>query len=287
VTTVERICRHCDGKFRVKPAIVRRGGGKYCSRRCAGTSGAAAREYRCQQCGDRFRRRPTRARPGKAIQFCSNQCKFASQQNRRTLVCTNCGDKQQVKASDSRLQNRKYRCPSCRVPAQTGSVGLCPGCFREFPRKRRQQVYCQPACRGNPIKMRAMKLQTNHARKFFGIGKKQLSSADKKRLAHIRIAGRLIRGSVSGREAKQILWLIEKGATHAAYITRNNRAGKYILWNVSRKGDRLRGRYSDRSSIQADGSCGRGSSPTETDSGCHEGTLIPGRQGSQQEAVAC
>ena len=82
VTRLHRKCEICEEPFRVIPAEVRRGKGRFCSRACANrwqsaVKTQALREHRCGQCGACFFT-PRRSKQ----RFCSRACGFLSRRGK-------------------------------------------------------------------------------------------------------------------------------------------------------------------------------------------------------------
>ncbi len=73
-TKVLRICEYCGKHFFVWPAIVKRGGGRFCSHRCPPATMA---DRACEYCGKPFLAKPCIANRGGA-KFCSRSCTNAS-----------------------------------------------------------------------------------------------------------------------------------------------------------------------------------------------------------------
>lgn len=86
------ICESCKLKFNIPPSTIKRGSGKYCSRKCywkklrKGTK----TERKCEVCGKIKHVSPSRIKVGKG-RYCSKKC----WQNSRTevCVCLKCGKK--------------------------------------------------------------------------------------------------------------------------------------------------------------------------------------------------
>lgn len=285
---ITRVCKACGRKFEIRKKQLKSSKfrGDYCSRKCAGTIGAVVKEYRCPRCRTVFERRVSRKGPTGPIQFCNNHCKYLAMRRRAILECTCCHKRQEVRTFDPRLKQKDYRCRTCRIPDGIGSIGFCPGCLSEFQRELTGQIHCRPECFSSPMKKGAVRRQTNHVRRFFGMGKRRVDEASKKRLAQLQVAGRLVRGSVSEREAKQMFWLIEKGLTHVAYITKGDRTGRCILRYLSRKSNRIRRRNGERIVVQAASYGSGGCDATETDAWSDEGSVLSDRARSEKELVA-
>lgn len=70
---IDRSCEQCSAAFRVKACEVRRGGGKYCSKRCYHSAQVTGTTKDCLQCGKPFHAQVSRVARGKAM-FCSRSC---------------------------------------------------------------------------------------------------------------------------------------------------------------------------------------------------------------------
>ena len=78
---VKCICFECDRTFEVDQYIFKRGGGKYCSKLCAGKARRGKNHYRfsppvkcfCKTCGDKFEVSQSRIKKGGGC-FCSLKC---------------------------------------------------------------------------------------------------------------------------------------------------------------------------------------------------------------------
>jgi hypothetical protein len=71
--TIPRVCRQCGREFFTIPALVRAGGGIYCSRSCRSSAPRMADPFRpCRHCGEVFRARRVTSR------YCTETCQHAS-----------------------------------------------------------------------------------------------------------------------------------------------------------------------------------------------------------------
>lgn len=68
-------CRICGKEFYVKPNHLRRGWGKYCSRKCLAKAQLRGKFVYCDQCGKKIWRAPAQLkRPKSGKFFCSKSC---------------------------------------------------------------------------------------------------------------------------------------------------------------------------------------------------------------------
>jgi len=89
---VKRICQVCGKTFNVKPAVIRRGGGKYCSRECR----KKRAERKCQICGKTFYVTLSVTRKANSGKYCSKACHNLSMRGRKKdawveIKCHGCG----------------------------------------------------------------------------------------------------------------------------------------------------------------------------------------------------
>ncbi len=68
-------CRTCGKRFYVKPNHLKRGWGKYCSRKCLAKGQLRGRFVLCHQCGKKIWRAPLQLKHSKSGKFfCSKSC---------------------------------------------------------------------------------------------------------------------------------------------------------------------------------------------------------------------
>jgi len=108
---VERTCEYCGDSFRVNPAYVKRGGGRYCSHKCAGIDATPGEtlERECQNCGDTFTARKARVDNGEA-KYCSVGCYHGDRDSQGLIerTCETCGDKFTIKKTQLNHRPAKY-----------------------------------------------------------------------------------------------------------------------------------------------------------------------------------
>lgn len=137
---VERSCEKCGKALRVKPSIVKKGGGKFCSRKCKGGRRSGRLERACKTCGATFRVRPSKIKSGGG-NFCSRPCthKGAPRRDRHLVecICKNCGATflkypSQIKAGRGVHCSRKCADEAQRT-RQLKTCGACGVSFNAIP----------------------------------------------------------------------------------------------------------------------------------------------------------
>jgi hypothetical protein len=68
-TKVECVCEGCDSNFQVYPSVIRKGGGKFCSRQCT----KKGEQRTCPTCGSSFHARLSAIKKGEG-RYCSRVC---------------------------------------------------------------------------------------------------------------------------------------------------------------------------------------------------------------------
>lgn len=127
-------CLTCGEKFYATPAQRRRGGGKYCSKKCKGRADSArllslrSSDSICKQCGKSFYVIPAKKKNGRGV-FCSLQCVGAY----RREVYQNKGGVYGI-FRDTK-QKRRFKI-------------VCQMCSREAEVSRANGKYCSYQCRG-------------------------------------------------------------------------------------------------------------------------------------------
>jgi hypothetical protein len=72
---VEKVCATCSKRFEILPCRLVRGGGKYCSRKCASVGRRSKLSLTCKACGSPFQMNPSQLKHYKgAGQYCSKKC---------------------------------------------------------------------------------------------------------------------------------------------------------------------------------------------------------------------
>jgi hypothetical protein len=69
------LCKKCDKEFKIKPSLIKRGGGKYCSNTCHFAAKRRGKLVVCSWCSDKVYRKPRLLRKSKSKKyFCNKSC---------------------------------------------------------------------------------------------------------------------------------------------------------------------------------------------------------------------
>lgn len=147
-------CAHCGNAFSTRVDSGRRGGPRYCSRRCWGDARRQRVTTSCDQCGKAFNVIPARATGGSAsiARFCSAACHDAARRRWAVLTCPapGCGKTFQVARGQS-LKGRRFCSVGCAHRKQVAERA-CEHCGRPFSTARRGAVdpgrFCSSSCAG-------------------------------------------------------------------------------------------------------------------------------------------
>ena len=71
---IKKNCLYCGKEFKVKPAYVKKGQGKYCSIKCHNKARIKRIKRNCEHCGKEFETWPSKVKNGKG-RFCCRECK--------------------------------------------------------------------------------------------------------------------------------------------------------------------------------------------------------------------
>jgi hypothetical protein len=127
--SVPRVCAHCNAEFLATKDQVKRGDGRFCSRRCASSSPAVPR--RCAACGIPFAIRPSVAGRGHGV-FCSIACRVAAKRqpvaDRFWSHVDRSGECWIWTASDTGVYGQFHPTPARRVTAHRFAYELTHGC---------------------------------------------------------------------------------------------------------------------------------------------------------------
>ena len=101
---IHRICGVCERNFKVKPSVVKKGGGKYCSQLCTAKAKHNRIEVECKECDSVFK-----THPSEEASFCSRECYINNVDN------PNGRRKTDKKWRLSILQRDKFICTKCNT----------------------------------------------------------------------------------------------------------------------------------------------------------------------------
>jgi len=124
---VECVCQNpsCGKIFFVRPLLIQRGSGKYCSSLCWSVAQRIRVQKECEYCGGMFEITPSRVLSGRG-KYCSKSCLEKGRKSQSTLVkkthpmielaCQECGASYKTRKDHwkNRKSNRPLLCPSCR-----------------------------------------------------------------------------------------------------------------------------------------------------------------------------
>ena len=82
------ICKNCKQEFFIKPSVIKKGNGKYCSKKCLSQMKGAL-NCTCLNCGAHFHRAPSNLLQGGG-KYCSDACLY-EHQHPINCVCKYCG----------------------------------------------------------------------------------------------------------------------------------------------------------------------------------------------------
>jgi hypothetical protein len=123
---ITKVCEECGKEFEKFPAIIKSGGGRYCSIECKGK--AASKKYIgekshfwkggkitriCKACGIEFKKSPSDTKNGKG-QYCSKACMIKALSAYETRICEECRKEYKTKES-----TQKYCSRMCMGKAQS------------------------------------------------------------------------------------------------------------------------------------------------------------------------
>jgi hypothetical protein len=143
------VCYLCGKEFTVYPAEIRKGGGKYCSRKCYYDAHKKV-ECICKHCGKTFLEHPSTYHlfGGK---YCSRECYNKSRHGKIKLVCKRCG-----KEFESYKSNAKYCSIICyhNVPKTEVICEICNKSFMAYPSEvKNGRKYCSQDCYFKSVKL--------------------------------------------------------------------------------------------------------------------------------------
>lgn len=134
-------CRHCGKEWTVRPSILRRGEGKYCSPACWYASGTKHKNRKCRGCGAKFENR-------QANIYCSEACFRDFSRRRRTRACVVCGSSFEVFAPHRNTKTCSKKC-KFDLHRQAPIPFKCRNCGAEKQHVSmggRKRIYCSKEC---------------------------------------------------------------------------------------------------------------------------------------------
>ena len=146
---IERICEQCGETFFVKPYVLQRGGGRFCSRRCHYNSEITRIERVCLTCGKHFSVVPSK----QESKFCSRKCYEQAKRPKVGRICQWCGGKFYAWSCEVGRRSAKYCSRACYDQARRSVKKICQQCGKIFPVapskvKQRGGKFCSLTCYG-------------------------------------------------------------------------------------------------------------------------------------------
>lgn len=141
------ICKNCGISFHVRPARIKKGGGKFCSLKCKGIFSRNPIKI-CEYCGKEFWKPNNKNR-----KYCSRQCTGKARKSGEIIKCECCGKK--VYKYEVHLKKHKHHFCSLKcanVFQRKNKIEFtCKICGKEFvqskSRRRYNFSYCSLECR--------------------------------------------------------------------------------------------------------------------------------------------
>lgn len=162
---ITRKCEYCGKKFNPKPNEVKRGNGKYCSRRCYQKDHSKKMrgknhfrynriQKNCEYCGKPFTTVPSEIKKEKG-RFCSKKCFYDSETKKVERVCEYCNKKFKTFLSEVVRGGGRYCSPECssndmrgeKSPSWKGGLSFEPYCSKfNFEFKERVREFWNRKC---------------------------------------------------------------------------------------------------------------------------------------------
>jgi very-short-patch-repair endonuclease len=129
---VKRICQYCGKEFEVQEWVVKKGGGKFCSRKCDRLSRQKRVKKICMICGREFVTHENAVKKGYG-KFCSRECYWKYRQRREKRICQVCGKEFEALECAVKKGGGKFCSKECeRLGKQKRVKRICQVCGKEF-----------------------------------------------------------------------------------------------------------------------------------------------------------
>jgi hypothetical protein len=148
------ICAKCGTEFEVFAYRIKNGGGKFCSRACAGKAKRTQVNANCLKCGSQFKARESRVKKGQG-KYCSLSCAGKAKGIGEKANCIKCGSQFKTIKALVKKGWGKYCSRACAgtTKGKQGKANCikCGSEFRESPYEINVQgrKYCSIACSGH------------------------------------------------------------------------------------------------------------------------------------------
>jgi hypothetical protein len=157
----------CGCVFEVTKSVIKKGGGKYCSKEC--TSRQVARI--CEFCGQEFYTFQSEVSRGGG-KYCSKECGHQSKKNPVERICLYCGEKFFVTKSVVKDGRGKYCSQKCCDKDRT-SIEFCLVCGKKFNvcrsvKKTGRGLFCSKKCLGISLRNK-VEVSCRQCNKLFSV----------------------------------------------------------------------------------------------------------------------
>lgn len=153
-TKIKRICKICGKEFYVYPSVIKKGNGKYCSKKCKDDSLKNQIKRICPICNKEFSIPPSNNKI-----FCSKKCRHIS--NHVIKICQQCGKEFEVTKHTEREDHPRFCSRKCFKDSLKKQIKCtCIKCGKEFTRPPClvfTKMYCSKECRKSDITERICK----------------------------------------------------------------------------------------------------------------------------------
>lgn len=153
---IRRICQVCNKTFYVVPAVVKNGGGKYCSRECQWESLRNKIAVPCEVCGKEFETVLSRLGAGRG-KYCSKECSYIGRTKCQPVICEYCGQEFEAHPSNLMRGYSRFCSRACRNAELRGmkhhhwkdrinkTCAICSKIFK-VPQALEHAICCSPKC---------------------------------------------------------------------------------------------------------------------------------------------
>lgn len=141
------ICKTCSKQFILKPSALKKGFGKYCSKKCYGQSQYTGTQIICESCKKSFYLNKSQLVQGRG-RYCSDECRYKN--STKIITCPVCG-KQKRKTNSQLDCNNNYCSTACSNIGRRKRVTItCIHCNKQFEvinSAKDRTKFCSRKCR--------------------------------------------------------------------------------------------------------------------------------------------
>lgn len=145
---MQQVCNRCGKPFKCSPAIVKRGGGKYCSNACKFEAAHRRESVTCEVCRKVFTAKICDIEKGHS-KYCSRACNHIALRKGSEHTCEVCGKTfyMQSKRVATGKRSGKYCSQKCYgMGRRKGNTYICQQCGKAFKANKNANLYCSSAC---------------------------------------------------------------------------------------------------------------------------------------------